>query len=66
MLLGRPAFAKQQIIMCKIFFHNNGCGSHGVETDISNNIIIIVVETNQVEVFRGKEFSLIKSGITII
>ena len=21
----------------KYVFHNNGCGSHGVETDISNN-----------------------------
>ena len=35
MPLGRPDFAKQQIIMCKIF---------EVETDIFNDIIIIVVE----------------------
>ena len=35
MSLGRPDFAKQEIIM--YFFHNNGCGFHGVETNISNN-----------------------------
>ena len=57
MPLGRPDFAKQQIIMCKIF---------GVETDVFNNIMIIVVETNKVEGFRGMEFSLIKSERTII